>query len=329
MHLLLISINAYYLHDFIKITEVDAQIINESGIIRGTIQKVVKSETNNKQSDDNIKIVDNLLSRYSDSQILTHGHTNFIDGIKQVRDGWERIKKLIFEYRLSQDPVIKNKLIIESEICWRHANHTVGVAQINAERKHKLFSKIYLVLSIDFALIISIILIIYSIFKLKLEEQARIDPLTQIYNRHVFYEEIDIEMSSSSRHHYPLSILLIDIDFFKRVNDTYGHDMGDIILLEFASLIKSHIRKEDILCRFGGEEFVIISPFIDGIQAQEFAEKLRVAIQNFDFNPAGNITASIGVSTQNSNDTFKSLFKRVDEAVYISKDKGRNTVTYK
>jgi len=327
---MLITSNWYFLNDFINTTKYDAQIINESGIIRGTIQKVVKLETNKINSDQYIHIVDTLLEKnlHPDSILEKHGHDNFINELTKVRDNWQIIKKLIYDYREIDNFKLKNEILQKSKENWKFSNNTTGVAQFNAELKQEQFSQIYYRLFLDFILVISILITIYLLVKLKLEEQARIDPLTKIYNRHVFYENIEIEISSSRRHGYPLSIVLIDIDFFKKINDSYGHDEGDRVLIEFAKLINTHIRKEDTLCRFGGEEFIIITPHVTVEQAKIFSEKLRSAIEHNNFGKVGIVTASIGVTTLNKSDTIETFFKRVDEAVYLSKENGRNRVSY-
>lgn len=330
LHLALIVINAYYLHSFLKETQLDAQFINESGVIRGTIQKVVKLETNKIEANKEINRVDHLLDKHINlrsNDILVSNFKSYIKGVEQVKNGWQLMKKHILEYRESNNKEIKEVLIAESEKCWSNSNHTVGIAQFNAERKHNLFYRLYVIMLIDFILMVSIIFIIYLFFKLKIEEQAQIDPLTKTYNRHYFYEELQTEMLSSVRYNYPLSLILLDIDFFKKINDTFGHDEGDRVLTEIASLMQKNIRQEDTLCRFGGEEFVIITPFIESEKVKDFSEKLRLEVQNYDFGNVGTVTISLGIATQKQDDTYTTLFKRADQALYTSKNNGRNCVT--
>ena len=324
LHLIFIFTNVYYLYKFIKVTEFDAKTINEVGYIRGSIQKIIKLETNDINADQDIDKIDKYLTIY----LHIKNPDKFFKELEQLKNHWEEIKIIIYDYRTSKDIEKKKKFIIKSEDIWNYANNTVFIAQIGAEEKHLLFSKIYYILILDFLLVLFILYIIYAIIKLKMEEQSRIDSLTRIFNRHVYYEEIKIEMSRSNRYNIPLSLILFDIDFFKKINDTYGHDKGDMVLSKLSNIIKLNIREEDTFCRMGGEEFIIIAPNTNSEDAINFSEKLRKIVEEYDFEMVGKVTISIGVSTQNKNDTAETLFKRVDEAIYISKNNGRNKVSF-
>ncbi len=161
-----------------------------------------------------------------------------------------------------------------------------------------------------------------------LTELAEKDQLTGLYNRHYFYDISEKKIAFAKRHLIPLSILLIDIDFFKQVNDQYGHMIGDEVLVEVAKIFSNNARQEDIVCRFGGEEFVILLDHCDLYAAQDKAECLRRKIEQLI--PAGiDISISIGVAQLNCDDpkediTF--LIGEADEALYKAKKGGRNTV---
>jgi len=153
------------------------------------------------------------------------------------------------------------------------------------------------------------------------------DPLTQINNR-LFYEKtLNQEILKASTKGSSLSLAIIDIDYFKKINDKYGHDVGDIVLIEFSELISTIKRDKDYFCRIGGEEFVLILPQIDGNESKILLEEIRKAIESFSFSTVGNVTASVGVSQFIKNDTSTSFFKKIDEALYESKSTGRNKVT--
>lgn len=161
----------------------------------------------------------------------------------------------------------------------------------------------------------------------EIERIASTDKLTGIYNRHKFEEVFALESERSRRFSAPLSIILIDIDHFKRVNDHYGHDIGDEVLKRLAEIVQDSIRKIDIFARWGGEEFLILCPGTDREQARQLAEKLRSTVEAVsDFPKIRNITISLGVSTFATEDTFSELFKRADESLYYAKEKGRNRV---
>ncbi len=155
---------------------------------------------------------------------------------------------------------------------------------------------------------------------------AMIDNLTGIYNRHKFEELFTLEAERARRFSLPLSLLLIDIDHFKSVNDTYGHDTGDDVLKQLVSIILEHIRKLDVFARWGGEEFLVLCPGTDLENIQILANKLRLVVENADFPKVANLTISIGISSFVKTDSFSDLFKRADKGLYVAKEHGRNQV---
>ncbi len=159
-----------------------------------------------------------------------------------------------------------------------------------------------------------------------LERQATIDSLTGIFNRLKFNEVFDREIQEALRYKQPLSLIMFDIDHFKSINDTYGHLMGDTVLKEVARLITASIRSVDIFSRWGGEEFMILSPNNELKSAQQLTEKLRVQIEKHDFSCPCKMTCSFGVTQFRENDTADSFIKRVDDALYRAKGRGRNNV---
>ncbi len=165
--------------------------------------------------------------------------------------------------------------------------------------------------------------------KNELQECSEIDPLTQIYNRvkinHIF-ENIFV---NAEKHNQKFSVILFDIDHFKMINDTHGHNVGDKVLFELARLTKSLFRNKDTLARWGGEEFIIILKETDGKQASILASRVRVAIDKYYFTGVGHISCSFGVTEYISGDSKIAFLERVDEALYIAKDNGRNQVVIK
>ncbi len=157
-----------------------------------------------------------------------------------------------------------------------------------------------------------------------------IDGLTQIYNKRYFIETLEREIGRSQRYRRDLSLMMFDIDHFKRINDTFGHLAGDYVLKQLAAVIKSRIRREDVLARYGGEEFAIILPEIDGHNAEQFAEKIRRLTEKavFKFEDAEMpVTISIGVvSLPSGLEEPSELIKLADQKLYQAKDNGRNCV---
>ena len=159
-----------------------------------------------------------------------------------------------------------------------------------------------------------------------LEKLATTDKLTGIYNRHKFEEIFNIELNRVLRYESPLSLIMFDIDYFKRVNDNYGHDTGDYVLKEIVEVVNESVRHSDIFARWGGEEFLVLCPETDSLSAKNLSEKLRVAIEEIDFKDIGTITCSFGVVCYENRESGESFIKRADDALYRAKDEGRNRV---
>lgn len=163
--------------------------------------------------------------------------------------------------------------------------------------------------------------------KKEIEQLAEIDQLTNIYNKRKINMFLENEISRSNRYKTSLSLIVLDIDFFKKINDTYGHSIGDLTLESLSEILRNNIRKNDILGRFGGEEFIIITPETHLNSAEIFAEKLRTLIEKHHFPQIKNLTVSIGLSQYIDGETKENFFNRVDKALYIAKGKGRNNVS--
>ena len=162
-----------------------------------------------------------------------------------------------------------------------------------------------------------------------LQRMASTDSLTGLFNRQYFETELSRSLALIKRYGTNISLVMLDIDHFKEVNDTYGHDVGDKVLVEFAKRSKNILRKPDILVRWGGEEFIIILPETDVTAAGEAAERLRQNIMSEPFFHVGKVTVSLGVTGILFSDTKDSLLRRLDHALYESKRLGRNRLTTK
>lgn len=156
---------------------------------------------------------------------------------------------------------------------------------------------------------------------------AETDRLTQIYNRTKFDEELKNQIAWAGLTNNYFGLIMLDLDHFKEVNDNHGHDVGDIVLKTTVELLHKRIRKSDILARWGGEEFMIITPQIQQDDLLSMVESLRIAIEEIKHDKVGTVTASFGASMLTPNDNIKSLLKRVDMALYRSKNSGRNRCT--
>ena len=162
-------------------------------------------------------------------------------------------------------------------------------------------------------------------------EAAMIDPLTGLYNRRYLEANLAMLVAEALHHNRSLSVLLADVDHFKRVNDTYGHDVGDAVLKEFSNRFRRNTRGIDLPCRYGGEEFLVIMPDTNMQRAYQVGERLRAAIASDAFQIGTGLgiqlTASVGVATfECPDDTPEAVFRRADNALFAAKRCGRNRV---
>ena len=157
------------------------------------------------------------------------------------------------------------------------------------------------------------------------------DPLTNLYNRRYMQEALEQELQRATQSCYSVGVVILDLDHFKRFNDTFGHDAGDALLCAVGEVLKSRIRSEDIACRFGGEEFVVILPEASLAEATRLAKDLRVSIGNLKIKhrcqPLGSITASMGVAVFPANGaTVDTVLRAADSALYQAKVCGRDRI---
>jgi diguanylate cyclase (GGDEF)-like protein/PAS domain S-box-containing protein len=165
----------------------------------------------------------------------------------------------------------------------------------------------------------------------QLEETSFIasrDRLTTVYNRHMFEELLQKEISRARRYGRPMSLIMVDLDYFKEINDRYGHQAGDGVLAAVAKTLQGHTRSSDIVARWGGEEFIVILPDTQREEALAIAETLRRTIAQRYFDRGISLTCSFGVTGYCPDDTVDTLFARIDKALYRAKALERNTVQF-
>ncbi|MFZ5968615.1 MAG: GGDEF domain-containing protein [Bacillota bacterium] len=289
------------------------------------MQRLVKLELagieNNKLIDD----IDSRIHEFNDNKIKLYDKNDEIHcALDDLCQSWNPLKESIYAYR--EDPSTQNQrfLLEKSEEVWTKSNSMVLVSQLVSQRKVASYKVSFLLFGINLALGVLIIFLIKRYVKDTLEYLVNYDGLTKIHNRRYFNEYLSCEVAKSERYNKDLSLIMFDIDHFKMVNDTYGHDTGDSVLKELSNLVQTHIRKCDMLFRLGGEEFAVITSETNIDNALLLSEKLRKIVEKNDFRYVGHITVSLGVTQFAQGDNAESIYKRADTALYKAKNNGRN-----
>lgn len=328
--LLAVSSGGYFVVNQLKIFENDAFMINHIGIVRGAIQRITKRELSNNNSELLIAEVDNIFDTFKSRYFynlnsIYSKHDETINSFEKLEESWIVLKKLYLINRKSNK--YTEKILNKSESCWNQANILAFSVQATSEEKLRDYKKdILFILAAVGLLILGTIIRVYKVVHNNLELAVITDSLTKLYNRSYFDKIMEEQIGVSHRYDSTFSLIIIDIDFFKKVNDEFGHQHGDKVLILLSTLLTEHIRDVDLSFRIGGEEFAIIVPQTNLQQAKQLAEKYRLLISKTDFNLGRALTISIGVAEYSDDTTSESVFRRADNALYQAKSQGRNIV---
>ena len=304
----------------------NAKQINDVGRIRGGIQRIVKLQYAGVRSEALVEQMDQRVAQLV--QICKEDTEDPARYDKAVRfqDKWTALKALLARY--DEAPTANNGTALReaSEEIWEIADEAVDASQF-IDEKHLSNLKYTMALIVaDLLLAIVVVYLIKSYVRNELEFYANHDPLTRLYNRKYFMSFFAHLLRQAARYQQDISVVLIDIDHFKHVNDTYGHSAGDKVLVELANLLTANTRKSDIVSRFGGEEFIVLLPNTDEKSAYAAADKLRCAVETHPFTAAERVTISLGAYTRRENDGEDVMIQKADIALYQAKNTGRNKV---
>ncbi|MDX8397510.1 MAG: sensor domain-containing diguanylate cyclase [Mariprofundaceae bacterium] len=247
-------------------------------------------------------------------------------GISAVAEKILSSDNAFFEYERNNETVLMNSREIP-ELKWY-----VLVEQSESNALKTIQKTLMTNLVIGFIVILLTLLIVaytINIFHARLEKIAMTDKLTGMGNRTQFDFALSQAMRFWKRDHKPLSLMIIDADHFKRVNDTFGHLEGDRVLKELALLIRAELRVTDMVCRWGGEEFVVLTHNCDLNSALILAEKIRLSVEKavlIEYENHSSVTVSVGIAEMIDGDSEDSLLNRADDAMYIAKKEGRNCI---
>ena len=246
-----------------------------------------------------------------------------LDLIMPVMDGYE-----VCEY-LKQDDITKEIPIIMVTSKAEAADKVKGLEMGALDYVTKPFDEGELVARVNIHLRLRELYEAVQEQNRQLQEMANRDGLTGLYNHRYFHEQLAQDFLRAKRYHENLSCVLLDIDFFKKFNDTYGHQTGDVVLKALASVIEGCTRESDLAARYGGEEFALVLYHTEGAAAYEAAERLRQDVESNEVQDNGNmlrVTISLGIATfpnERIHDS-KELIECADQALYKAKDNGRN-----
>lgn len=309
--------NNYKEIDYVEVTNIEeGLLLLESGEVFGLV--------------DVLPVVTYLINKNGHTNLKISGKTEFIFDIRiMIRDDYPELvsilsKEINFISQKRKDEilekwfVVKEDDLINDELLIKLALLTLIIlaAWLYRERLNKKYT-----------LKLNALVTELEKTNLLLEKSSITDKLTGLYNRVKIDNSLQENISIFKRYGNPFSVILLDIDDFKKVNDEYGHLVGDNVLKEFSILLQKSIRSADILGRWGGEEFLIILPQTDDKSAFELANKLKDTLHQHTFSKVGNVNGSFGVSQIHFNDTMNDIVNRTDLALYHSKKKGKNTVT--
>lgn len=238
------------------------------------------------------------------------------------------ISNLIKEYQLEQyNGIVILPMFSEGK------TRVVGIIGIKGESKKEIFNRVKMLKSIVEIFLTHVNLELEnSLLQEKLNLASITDPVTEVYNRRFFNLRLKEEFARAKREEYPVSIMISDLDNFKKYVDSYGHPLGDIILKEFATILKTSLRETDIICRFGGDEFAYILPFTSTSDAIIVAERIRKNVQNYRFlkdivNENVTLTLSIGIACFPEHGTKEEeILAKADNALYMAKNSGKNRI---
>ena len=289
------------------------------------------------------QVIKSILSDVSFELLVKNLYSHMkknIPSLKKIKicgESFFSAEEICFEYdelKINENENEKEFFLIEENL-HNENNKSIGEFYIYVQREltkdEKMFLNLllkHLKIPLSTSLEKEIILIELKKRSLYFEKKSLTDSLTELYNREFMKEYLNKKIKEAKRYSFPLSVAIIDIDFFKKINDTYGHLIGDCVLRELSNLIKGFFRGSDVTIRYGGEEFLVILPFSNLKDACKRMDDFRKEIQKYLFcgKKQLKITISVGVYEMNENDEFNDLIKNADKKLYEAKKTGRNRV---
>jgi diguanylate cyclase (GGDEF)-like protein len=323
-----------FIYHAITSLEHDAKAINLAGVVRGGIQRLSKLELDKAHGDTLLKkndIIDQIdqnvifLSRYPNTRLFQSINPSWIEQVVILENLWNKYKITLDRYHNSATEENSKALFLKSEEAWYVADKTVLMSQVHTEGKIREINILYILVFLSILSSIMVLITLYRKVRNRLEYDACFDCLTGLLNRHCYTKEIE-EVSRSHGLQCELSLILFDIDNFKQVNDKFGHNVGDKVLIAVGNVVKARLRKSDSLFRIGGEEFAIICSDTGVNKALQLADKIRVEVSKYAFDAVDHLTLSFGIAGLDNVGNSLSLFNKADSALFVAKKSGKNLV---
>ncbi len=307
----------------------DSVFINHAGLIRGSIQRIPNLVAVGRMEEARHvrQFVDQRLQKFVDIGRAQgdEDYARFDQKLQELSACWSAMYASLRAYDKDREQVIFKIILQQAEQCWSVSDELVSEAQSATEaklNKLKFFLIFLFVLNVLTALIIVASIYFYVVRKLGWEVEH--DTLTSLFNLRAFESRATSELLRIQRYGGECSLIYLDIDYFKRINDTYGHHMGDSALRQLSDVLRASIRSTDAAFRLGGEEFAVICTHTGISGALKVAEELRKKVQGSVVVEGVTLTISLGVATFSASKSLKETCSEADQALYEAKQAGRN-----
>ena len=325
----LLAVQVFMFSNFFNELKSDTKVIEDFSWVRGSVQRYTKLELADVKTDDGVdlelsicKTIEHYVFDHSD--VFEQNNVSKYYNLDAIQTSWYELKNLINDYHKSPSSELKLKVIEKSEECWALADAFVLRNQYLLDKTTAYYKYFIITFAINISAIILTLYLYKRFIYNQLTKSANHDSLTGLFNKGYFSEYLELEIARAVRKQLTFSLIMIDIDHFKMVNDIHGHHRGDYALETLADLLRIAKRNADVLARIGGEEFIMFLPDTGISGASILAERIRSSVQTFPFVEIGTMTISLGITEFNNTDTNESILKRVDSALYKAKERGRN-----
>ena len=315
---------ALYANFFLSLEKQTATIA-ELSRLRGDIQRYTKfglaMEVRSDLGENIARLIDYYVAR--ESQVDTSEFKQYYN-ISELKTQWEVLAVLVERYNKKPSEELRVQIISQSEHCWKVADSFVLRSEFFSDKTIASLKYFTGTMALNLLIFTGLLILYKKYVHNTLQSSSTRDYLTGVFNRRYFYEFLNHEVLRATRKNHTFSVILFDIDFFKKVNDAFGHSYGDVVLKTLTQVVQGLIRKSDVLARIGGEEFIILLPDTNLEKAYLLSEKIRRTVASHVFPEDRHITISLGVAEHKEGELPETIISRTDGGLYSAKNNGRN-----